>query len=52
MKLKNKKAQAMVEYVLIIFFVAFFCISALKIFKVCMNNAFENFVFVLSIPIP
>lgn len=52
MKIFGKKAQAMTEYILIIMLVTVFCILAIKIFQICMNNAFENFVFVLSIPIP
>lgn len=52
MKISNKKAQAMTEYILIILLISVFCILASKIFQICMNNAFENFVFALSIPIP
>ncbi|MCX8094158.1 MAG: hypothetical protein N3E50_08340 [Candidatus Goldbacteria bacterium] len=52
MKIKNKKAQAMTEYVLIILLIAVFCILAANFFQLCMKNAFENFIFALSIPIP
>lgn len=52
MKIKNKKAQAATEYILIVMLVAVFCILAAKFFQICMKNAFENFIFVLTIPIP
>jgi len=52
MKISSKKSQATTEYILIIMLVAVFCILTAKFFQIAMNNAFENFVFVLSIPIP
>ncbi len=52
MKFSGKKAQAVTEYILIILFISIFCILAAKFFQIAINNSFENFVFVLSIPIP
>jgi Flp pilus assembly pilin Flp len=50
--LHGNKAQALMEYILIVAIIALVCMSGAKIFQMGLVNAFKNFITILQIPIP
>jgi hypothetical protein len=50
--LRQKKAQALTEYVLILGAIALACMAASKVFHSMLLQCYKNLVFILCIPIP
>ena len=48
----GKKAQAAVEYALILACVALVCMAGAKVFHLMLLQCYKNFVFMISIPLP
>jgi len=50
--IKDKKAQAVVEYIFVVCFVFLFSIALSKFFAILISNFLKNFIFIFSFPIP
>jgi hypothetical protein len=49
---KNKSAQAVTEYVFLLACIAIICMAGSKIFHLALVQCYENFIFIMLIPIP